>query len=465
MLRPVALEHAILVSLSEHAGSGYELARRFDKSIGLLLERHPPADLPRAQADGRGRLGRRRGRRAGRPPGQEGLHGQRRRPRELARWIAEPTEPGTAAQRAGGEDPRRVLRRPRRVVAEVARHRDGHAERLDVYRQIEKRDFPDPAGCTGADLHQYLVLRGGIRVEEGFVDWCDEVLARARTADTGRTPDEPVPAPAAAARPGSPRCPTACYGLDAHRPRGQAEALRTELAAFYAERARGGVGLIVTGGFAPNRTGWLLPLRRQAHQRREAAQAPAITDAVHAEGGKIALQILHAGRYAYHPLACRAVARSRSPISPFRPRELTDARRRAARSRDFVALRRARARGRATTASRSWAPRATSSTSSSRRAPTSAPTTGAARYENRMRFAGRDRARARARRSAPTSSSSTGCRCSTWSPAARRWDEVVALAKADRGGRRDDHQHRHRLARGARARPSRPRCRAARSPG
>ena len=62
------------------------------------------------------------------------------------------------------------------LTAEVARHRDGHAARLEVYRMIEKRDFPAPDQLSGAALHQYLVLRGGIRVEEGFADWCQEVL-------------------------------------------------------------------------------------------------------------------------------------------------------------------------------------------------------------------------------------------------------------------------------------------------
>src|SRR5579875_2371490 len=74
------------------------------------------------------------------------------------------------------------------------------------------------------------------------------------------------------------------------------------LAAFYAERARGGAGLIITGGFAPNRTGWLLPLAGKLTNRAEVARHREITTAVHDNGGKIALQVLHAGRYGYHPL-------------------------------------------------------------------------------------------------------------------------------------------------------------------
>ncbi|MBB4686867.1 NADPH-dependent 2,4-dienoyl-CoA reductase [Amycolatopsis jiangsuensis] len=95
-----------------------------------------------------------------------------------------------------------------------------------------------------------------------------------------------------------------------------------QLAEYYAERARGGVGLIVTGGFAPSRTGWLLPLASKLTTPAEARQHRQLTGAVHAEGGKIALQILHAGRYAYHPLSVSASSR-KAPINPFRPRALS----------------------------------------------------------------------------------------------------------------------------------------------
>ncbi|MBT8110974.1 MAG: NADPH-dependent 2,4-dienoyl-CoA reductase [Gammaproteobacteria bacterium] len=94
------------------------------------------------------------------------------------------------------------------------------------------------------------------------------------------------------------------------------------LAVYFAERARGEVGLIVTGGYAPNRAGWVKPFAGKMTTRGEAARHRRITDAVHAEDGKIAMQILHAGRYAYHPLAV-APSRIRSPISPFTPRELS----------------------------------------------------------------------------------------------------------------------------------------------
>jgi 2,4-dienoyl-CoA reductase (NADPH2) len=93
------------------------------------------------------------------------------------------------------------------------------------------------------------------------------------------------------------------------------------LAAFYAERARGGVALMVTGGFAPNRTGWLLPMAGKLTTRREVERHRQITGAVHENGGRIALQLLHAGRYAYHPLSASA-SKSKSPITPFGARAL-----------------------------------------------------------------------------------------------------------------------------------------------
>ncbi len=90
------------------------------------------------------------------------------------------------------------------------------------------------------------------------------------------------------------------------------------LAAYFGERAAGGVGLIVTGGFAPNRAGWVKPFAGTMRSSSEARAHQPITQAVHSHGGKIALQILHAGRYGYHPLSV-APSRIKSPITPFTP--------------------------------------------------------------------------------------------------------------------------------------------------
>ncbi len=90
-----------------------------------------------------------------------------------------------------------------------------------------------------------------------------------------------------------------------------------ELAGYFAERARGGVGLIVTGGYSPNVRGWLLPFGSMMTRRGHADRHRRVTDAVHAEGGAIALQLLHAGRYGYTPLNVSASA-TKSPITPFK---------------------------------------------------------------------------------------------------------------------------------------------------
>jgi 2,4-dienoyl-CoA reductase (NADPH2) len=95
-----------------------------------------------------------------------------------------------------------------------------------------------------------------------------------------------------------------------------------KLAAFFAERARGGVGLIVTGGIAPNIQGWLKPLSGTMSMPWHVGRHRKVTRAVHAEGGKICMQILHAGRYAYQPFSV-APSKIKSPITPFTPRALS----------------------------------------------------------------------------------------------------------------------------------------------
>ncbi len=95
-----------------------------------------------------------------------------------------------------------------------------------------------------------------------------------------------------------------------------------KMAAFYAERARGGVGLIVTGGISPNMRGRLMPFGAQLSWPWQVGKHRKVTEAVHAEGGKIALQILHGGRYSYHPFAV-APSEVKSPITPWKPRALS----------------------------------------------------------------------------------------------------------------------------------------------
>src|SRR6188768_1643364 len=94
------------------------------------------------------------------------------------------------------------------------------------------------------------------------------------------------------------------------------------LAAYFAERAEGGVGLIVTGGFAPNVVGWLKPFSGKLSWPWEVRPHRQLTAAAHQHGAKICLQLLHAGRYAYHPLSV-APSKLKAPINPFTPRALS----------------------------------------------------------------------------------------------------------------------------------------------
>ncbi|MEP9384399.1 NADPH-dependent 2,4-dienoyl-CoA reductase [Nocardioides sp. KR10-350] len=95
-----------------------------------------------------------------------------------------------------------------------------------------------------------------------------------------------------------------------------------KLAAYVAERAKGGVGLIVTGGYSPNKRGWLKPFASEMSNRLHAARHVRVTDAVHEHDGAIALQVLHAGRYGYTPFSVSASA-TKAPINPFKPSALS----------------------------------------------------------------------------------------------------------------------------------------------
>ena len=294
----------------------------------LLLGRHAPADLPHAARDGGRRLGaRRRGGRATRQARQEGLRRHRRRPRRTRavdrRAARRPGQrrpdnvPATWRSRSAAP-PTATSTRCAPQVAGAARER---AELLDAYRGFEKRHSPTRPPLTGAALHQYLVLRGGIRAEEGSIDWLDEVLDRPGEHDDDVSPYPHLLSPLD-------------LGFTTLRNRVVMGSMHTgledrardidRLAAYFAERARGGVGLIITGGYAPNRTGWLLPFAARCCPRREARRHRRDHRAVHDEGGKILLQILHAGRYAYHPFSVSASS-IKAPINPFRPRALTAA--------------------------------------------------------------------------------------------------------------------------------------------
>jgi 2,4-dienoyl-CoA reductase (NADPH2) len=94
------------------------------------------------------------------------------------------------------------------------------------------------------------------------------------------------------------------------------------MAAYFGERAKGGVGLIVTGGISPNIAGWVGPFSSKLTNKRTARKHRLITDEVHKHDGKICMQILHSGRYGYHPFSVSA-SNIKSPITPFKPKALS----------------------------------------------------------------------------------------------------------------------------------------------
>ena len=182
----MALEHAILVSLSERAASGSDLTRRFDASIGffwsathqqiyrvlgrmetdgwITAEVVPQADRPAKKVYAVTEAGR----------------------AELTRWIGEPTTPDamrssvSVKMRGASYGDRQAL------LDDLRQQIDEHTKRLSLYEFMAARDFPDPGALTGADLDIYLVLRGGLLMEEFWIRWLTEYVD-AHTA----APDQP----------------------------------------------------------------------------------------------------------------------------------------------------------------------------------------------------------------------------------------------------------------------------------
>ncbi len=172
----MALEHALLVSLTERAGSGYELARRFDKSIGFFWRAtHQQIYRVLKRMEGAGWLSSEAVAQEGRPDKKVYSVNEAGRA-ELARWIAAPTDTSMPRNELGVKIRAAAHGDIGALCDEVARHREQHNQRLELFRLIEKRDFPAPDQLSDTPLHQYLVLRAGIRLESGFVEWCDEVL-------------------------------------------------------------------------------------------------------------------------------------------------------------------------------------------------------------------------------------------------------------------------------------------------
>ncbi|MGN6606959.1 MAG: PadR family transcriptional regulator [Jatrophihabitans sp.] len=182
----MALEHAILVSLSERASTGYELARRFDKSIGRFwTATHQQVYKVLGRMDEAGWVTAEQVAQEGRPDKKVYRVTDAGRA-ELRAWIGAPTEPEVGRSdlavkirgASHGELPG--------LLDEIERHRALRQERLDSYLANEKREFPDPTRLHGRELHQWLVLRGGISLERGLIEWYDEVLAVLRPTLPGK---------------------------------------------------------------------------------------------------------------------------------------------------------------------------------------------------------------------------------------------------------------------------------------
>jgi DNA-binding PadR family transcriptional regulator len=171
----VALTHAILVSLCEQSGSGYELARRFGRSIGYFWRAtHQQIYRTLRVMEDDGWVHVTPVVQQGRPDKKVYTVSDAGRA-ELARWIADSRDRrirDIAVKLRGAEHGDRAALREQIIAL-----RGERAALLDTYRGYQKHQFADPSGLSGTELHQYLVLRGGIRAEEGSVDWLDEVLA------------------------------------------------------------------------------------------------------------------------------------------------------------------------------------------------------------------------------------------------------------------------------------------------
>ncbi|WGX94954.1 PadR family transcriptional regulator [Nocardioides sp. L-11A] len=190
----MALEHAILVSLSERAASGSDLVRRFDASIGFFWSAtHQQIYRVLGRMEGDGWISSE----TVAQPGHPARNGQRKKlydvtdagRAELARWIGEPTTPDamrssvSVKMRGASYGDRAAL------LDDLRRQLDEHTKRLSLYEYLAARDFPEPGVLAGADLDIYLVLRGGLLMEEFWIRWLTEYLdAHTSNAHTTKEP-------------------------------------------------------------------------------------------------------------------------------------------------------------------------------------------------------------------------------------------------------------------------------------
>ncbi|MCX5387220.1 PadR family transcriptional regulator [Streptomyces sp. NBC_00083] len=176
----MALEHAILVSLLEKPGSGYELARRFDRSIGYFwAATHQQIYRVLKRMEGDGWIDVREVAQDNRPDKKEYSVAAPGRD-ALGRWLHEPIEPESVRHELAVKIRGAAFDDPAALLREVERHRRAHADRLARYLAGERRDFteaeaPEPPDA-GREL-QHVVLRGGIAYERMTLTWLDDVIA------------------------------------------------------------------------------------------------------------------------------------------------------------------------------------------------------------------------------------------------------------------------------------------------
>ncbi|MFH9867573.1 PadR family transcriptional regulator [Streptomyces lydicus] len=183
----MALDHAILVSLLEQPGSGYELSRRFERSIGYFwtaTHQQIYRVLKRMESDGWIQV--REVSQQARPDKKEYSVAAPGRA-ALSRWLHEPIEPESVRHDLAVKIRGAAFDDPAALIREVERHRQAHTDRLAHYLAGERRDFTGPGAAPDAGQQlQHVVLRGGIAYERMTLDWLDDVLATLRRLGPAR---------------------------------------------------------------------------------------------------------------------------------------------------------------------------------------------------------------------------------------------------------------------------------------
>ncbi len=170
----MALEHAILVSLGERAASGYDLARRFDASIGFFWPAsHQQIYRVLARMQESGWVSSTVESQAGKPDKKVYAITESGEV-ELDRWAAEPTD--REALRSDFAVKLRGFRDRDAIIADAVARKTAHEQRLKQYEESQARFYPAPAALTGKELGSWLALRGGIGAELQGIAWCEEIL-------------------------------------------------------------------------------------------------------------------------------------------------------------------------------------------------------------------------------------------------------------------------------------------------